>query len=113
MNVSRQQGQAVVLGAWLAMIALASLRQATDPSKGGLPPPSTFLASGVLFTMFYGGAAFAPPLFAVLSVGVVVAAIFKPYANAAAGSAIPQSGPIYQLSNLLDGLANTTAPATS
>lgn len=113
MRFSRQQGQAVVLGAWLAMIALATLRQATDPSKGGLPPPSTFLGSGVLFTMFYGGASFAPSLFGVLSVGVVVAAVFKPYANAAAGAAIPQSGPIYQLSNLLDGLANTTAPATS
>lgn len=111
--MNRQRGQAVVLGAWLTMIALATLRQATDPSKGGLPPPSTFLASGVLFTVFYGGASFAPPLFAVLSVGVVVSAIFKPYLNAQAGAALPQSGPIYQLSNLLDGLANTTAPAKS
>ena len=92
------------------MIGLASIRQATDPSKGGLPPPSTFLASGVLFTLFYGGAAFAPGLFGTLAIGVVISAIVKPYLDAQ--GAIPQSGPIFQLSNLINGVANTTPKTT-
>lgn len=108
--MNRQRGQAIVLGAWLTMIGLASLRQATDPSKGGLPPPSTFLASGVLFTLFYGGAAFAPSLFGTLAIGVVISAIVKPYFDST--GVIPASGPIFQLSHLINGVANTTPKTT-
>jgi hypothetical protein len=94
-------GQRVVLGAWLAMIVLATVRHISDPSQGGgLPSPSSFVASGVLYTFFYGGAAFAPGLFATLAVGTIVAAVLKPYADAR--GVIPNSGPIFQVTNLLD-----------
>lgn len=104
-------GRRVVLGSWLAIIALSTIRAATDPVKGGLPTPATFVASGVLFTMFYGGASFAPQLFGVLSVGVVVAAVFAPYLNAQ--GAIPASGPIFQLTKLISTASGTPAASTT
>lgn len=104
-------GQRVVLGAWLSMIVLATVRHVSDPAQGGgLPPPSGYLASGVLFTMFYGAAGFAGTLFGTLAVGVVVAAIVKPYADSR--GAIPNSGPIFQLSNLLDSISGKPAGTT-
>lgn len=104
-------GQRVVLGAWLAMIVLATVRHVSDPAAGGgLPPPNAYIASGVLFTMFYGGSTFAPGLFGTLAVGVIVAAVLKPYVDAK--GAIPNSGPIFQLSNLLGSLSGQTKPAT-
>lgn len=102
-------GQRVVLGAWLGMIALATLRSVSSPA-GGLPQPSSFVGSGVLFTMFYAGAGFAPSLFGVLAAGVVVAAVFRPYLDA--NGAIPQSGPIFQLSNLVAGISGPASPST-
>jgi hypothetical protein len=106
-------GQKVVLGAWLSMIVLATVRHVSDPATTGtLPPPSGYLSSGVLFTMFYGGSGFAPGLFGALAVGAVVAAIVKPYLDAK-GNAIPQSGPIFQLSRLIDSISGTQAPAPS
>jgi hypothetical protein len=106
-------GQRVVLGAWLAMIVLATVRHVSDPSQGGLPPPSSFVASGVLYTMFFGAAGFAPGLFGTLAVGTIVAAVLKPYVDAK--GAIPNSGPIFQLSNLLgqiSGQVTPTSPST-
>jgi hypothetical protein len=103
-------GQRVVLGAWLAMIVLATVRHVSDPNVKGLPPPSFFLGSGVLYTMFYGGAAFAPSLFGTLAVGTIVAAVAKPYIDAR--GAIPKSGPIFQLATLLDGISGTMTPTT-
>lgn len=103
-------GQRVVLGAWLAMIVLATVRHVSDPNVKGLPPPSFFLGSGVLYTMFYGGAAFAPGLFGTLAVGTIVAAVAKPYIDAK--GAIPKSGPIFQLAGLLDGISGTMTPTT-
>jgi hypothetical protein len=105
-------GQRVVLGAWLAMIVLATVRHVADPSSGGgLPPPNSYVASGVLFTMFYGGSSFAPTLFGTLAVGVVVAAVLKPYV--AGKTTIPNSGPIFQLATLLDSLSGTKAATTT
>lgn len=104
------QGQRVVLGAWLAMIVLATVRHVSDPSTTNtLPPANNYIASGVLFTMFYGGSSFAPSLFGALSIGVVLAAVVKPYATSR--GAIPQSGPIFQLANLLDSLSGTKTTA--
>lgn len=105
-------GQRVVLGAWLAMIVLAVVRRVSDPSQGGgLPPPNSFIGSGVLYTMFYGGAGFAPSLFGTLAVGTIVAAALKPYADAR--GVIPQSGPIYSLGKLIDQASGNLNPQTT
>jgi hypothetical protein len=104
-------GQPLVLGSWLALLGLATVRQVLSPT-GGLPSPSIYLGASVLFTGFFVAAAFAPDLFGVLSVGVVVAAVFKPYVNAS-GTALPNTGPIYDLSKFLDTLSGTTTPTTS
>lgn len=103
------QGQRVVLGAWLAMIVLATVRHVSNPSQGGLPPPSSYLGSGILYSMFFGAAGFAPGLFGTLAVGTIVAAVLKPYVDAK--GAIPSSGPIFQLSSLLDQVSGAVAPA--
>lgn len=103
------RGQRVVLGAWLAMIVLATVRHVSDPTQGGLPPPSSFVSSGVLYTMFFGAAGFAPGLFGTLAVGTIVAAVLKPYVDAR--GAIPNSGPIFQIAGLLDQVSGK--PATS
>lgn len=106
-------GQRVVLGAWLAMIVLATVRHVSTPATSGtLPPPVGYLSSGVLFSMFYGGSSFAPGLFGTLAVGAVVAAIVKPYLDAK-GTAVPSSGPIFQLAKLIDSISGTQAPATT
>lgn len=103
-------GQRVVLGAWLSMIVLATVRHVSDPkSGGGLPPPPAYVSSGILFTMFYGGSSFASGLFGTLAVGVVLAAIVKPYADAK--GAIPNSGPIFQLSKLVDSISGQPVAA--
>jgi hypothetical protein len=104
-------GQRVVLGAWLAMVVLATVRHVSDPSQGGLPPPSAYVGSGVLYTMFFGAAGFAPALFGTLAVGTIVAAIFKPYADAR--GIIPNSGPIFQISSLLDQVTGTPPASTT
>jgi hypothetical protein len=70
--------QRVVLGAWIAMIALASVRYAASNQKG-LPPPSTYVGSAVLFTILYGASSFLGPLAAVLAVGVDIGAVATPY----------------------------------
>lgn len=110
-----KRGQQVVLGAWLAMIVLATVRHVSDPSQGGLPPPSSFVGSGVLYTFFFGAAGIAPGLFGTIAVGSVIAAVLKPYVDAK--GAIPSSGPIFQLSNLLGQIsgapAATTTPSTT
>lgn len=106
-------GQKVVLGAWLSMIVLATVRHVASPATTGtLPPPSGYLSSGILFTMFYGGSSFAPSLFGALAVGAVVAAIVKPYLDAK-GTAVPQSGPIFQLAQLVDSISGTPTPSSS
>lgn len=104
------RGQRVVLGSWLALIVLATVRHVSDPATTNtLPPPNAYIGSGVLFTMFYGGSSFAPGLFGTLAVGVIVAGILKPYVDAK--GAIPNSGPIFQLSNLIGSISGQTKPA--
>lgn len=98
--------QRVVLGAWLAMIGLATVRAVAGPQKG-LPSPSVYLGSGVLFTGLYGAAGVLGMLPAVIAVGVDVGALLAPYLK---GST---TGPLNQLAGLLDGLAGAqTASAT-
>jgi hypothetical protein len=69
----------VVLGAWLAMIGLATIRRVTNPNTPGLPSPSVYLASGVVFSMLYGLSAVVPGLAAALAVGTDVGALMAPY----------------------------------
>lgn len=69
--------QRVVFGAWLAMIALATARSLGGGR--GLPQPGTYLASGVLFTLYLGAASFLGPLVAVFAVGTDLAAVLLPY----------------------------------
>lgn len=69
----------VVLGAWLGYVGLVTIRQLVDPQQRGLPPPRLYLASGVLFSMWYLAAGPAPTLAATLAVGTDIAALLLPY----------------------------------
>jgi len=89
--------QRVVLGAWLAMIGLATVRAVAGPNRG-LPAPSVYLGSGVLFTMLYGASSFLGPLAAALAVGVDVGAVVAPYLKG-------QSGILDTAASWLDGIA--------
>jgi hypothetical protein len=95
--------QRVVLGAWLAMIGLATVR-ALGSSKQ-LPQPSVYLGSGVLFTLLYGAAGVLGPLAATVAVGVDVAALVAPYLRG------QTSGPLDTLAGFLDRLAPSGQPA--
>lgn len=94
--------QRIVLGAWLAMIGLATVRAVAGPQKG-LPAPSVYLGSAVLFTLLYGASSFVGPLAAVTAVGVDVGALLAPYLK---GST---TGPVNTLASFLDGLAGAPA----
>lgn len=98
--------QRVVFGAWLAMVGLAIARN-VGASKG-LPQPSTFLASGVLFTILYGAAGFIGPLAAVFAVGTDVAAVALPYFKGGT------TGPLDTIASALDKISGgtNTAPAS-
>lgn len=88
--------QRVVLGAWLAMIGLATARSLG--AGRGLPSPGTFLASGILFTGYFAAAGFLGPLPAVLAVGTDVAAVALPYFRGGT------TGPLDQLATALGKL---------
>lgn len=96
-----------VLGAWLTMIALTTVRSLNQTK--GLPQPSQFLGSGVLFTIYFGAAAFLGPLAAVLAVGTDVAALMLPYVKGGG------TGPLDQLAAALDKISGgqpaSSAPA--
>lgn len=71
--------QRVVLGAWIAMIGLATARSLT--SKQGLPQPGVFLFSAVLFSGYYVLASISviSTLIAVFAVGTDLAVVAGPY----------------------------------
>lgn len=71
--------QRVVLGAWLAMIGLATARSLT--SKQGLPQPGVFLFSALLFSGYYVLAGIGPlgTLVAVFAIGTDFAVVAAPY----------------------------------
>lgn len=97
--------QRVVFGAWLAMIGLSIARSLGR--GGGLPQPSVFLGSAVLFTVYYGAAGFLGPLPAALAVGTDVAAVMLPYIRGGT------MGPLDSLAAQLDKISGGpgTAPA--
>jgi hypothetical protein len=97
--------QRVVLGAWVALIALATVR-GIGQSKG-LPPPSVYLGGAVLMTMLYGAAGFLGPLAAVTAVGVDVGVVMQPYL---AGSS---SAPINTLAGWLSRLSPPASAHTT
>lgn len=98
--------QRVVFGAWLAMVALSAVR--SFGRGGGLPQPSVFLGSGVLFSVYLGAASFLGPLPAALAVGTDVAALMLPYIRGGT------TGPLDQLAGMLDQISGgtKTAPAS-
>lgn len=100
--------QRVVLGAWLAMIGLATVRSFSQGR--GMPQPSVYLGSGVLFTLFFGAAAFLGPLPAALAVGVDVAAVASPYLL----GRVTSNGPLDQAARQLDRISggSGTQPAS-
>lgn len=107
--------QRIVLGAWLAMIAVATIKRVTDPDplKDHLPPPSVFLGISVLFTMLFGAAAVAPGLAAAVAVGVDVGALLTPYIKAAASGGSPASTAASSLAGFLDRVSGANAAPPS
>jgi hypothetical protein len=98
--------QRVVLWAWLAMIGLATARSVGGGR--GLPQPSVYLGSGVLFTLYLGAAGFLGALPAVLAVGTDLTAVALPYLRGQA------TGPLDTIAAALErvsGAAPTQAPA--
>ena len=89
--------QRIVLGAWLAMLGLATAR--TLSQGRGLPQPSVYLSTAVLFTMLFGAAGLVGTLAAVFAVGVDVAAVTLPYFK---GSSV---GPLDQLAAALGSMS--------
>lgn len=97
--------QRVVLGAWLAMVGLTTARAVIGPSKG-LPAPSLYLASGILFTLLYGASSFVGPLAAALAVSVDVGALLAPYLRG-------QPGLLDQAATWLDGISGGAGAGSS
>lgn len=95
--------QRIILGAWIAMIGLATARSLGG--QRGLPQPGTYLSSAVLFTLLFGAGAFVGPLAAVFAVGVDVAALFLPYVR---GSA---TGPLDSIAAGLASISGSTSSA--
>lgn len=95
--------QRIVLGAWLGIIGLATVRSFAGGK--GWPQPSIYLGSGVLFTMLFGAAAFLGPLAAAIAVGVDVGALVLPYAKGGT------SGPLDQLAGALGKISGGTPAA--
>lgn len=100
--------QRVILGAWLGMIALATIRRVTAPTSPGLPVPATFLGISVLFTMLFGVASAAPGFAAAIAVGVDVGALLSPYAKNN-----PRLSPLATLAGYLDALAGADTSAAA
>ena len=97
--------QRVVLGAWLVMVGLSVARSLGR--SAGLPQPSVFLGSAVLFTVYFGAASFLGPLPAALAVGTDVAALMLPYIRGGT------TGPLDSIAAGLDKISGGSgAPAT-
>jgi hypothetical protein len=67
-----------VFGAWVAMVAIISIRHITG-SRQGMPPPGQYLGSGIAFTMLWLLSMPAPSLAVALAVGLDVGALIAPY----------------------------------
>ena len=97
--------QRIVLGAWLAMIGLATAKSLTQ--KQGLPQPSVFLFSAILFSGYYVAASIAAlgTLVAVFAVGTDVAIVAAPYLQG-------RTAFLDQLNTKLTGLNQSQAAGT-
>lgn len=88
-------GQRWVLAAWLTTVAGVTVR-GVSRSKG-LPPPNSYIAAGVVFTLLYGVSSVAPSLGGVLAVGTALGVLAAPYfANR------PETGVLATLTGWLD-----------
>lgn len=101
-----QRARRIVITAWLGYAGLVTIKQLLDPNQRGLPPPRMFLASGVLFSMYYLAAGPLKTFPAVLAVGTDIAVLLNPYIK---GS---NSGVIQSLTGAIDTIAGQ-APAPS
>lgn len=70
-------GRAWVLGSWLTVLALVTVREVS--TQKGLPRPGSFLGASVLMTLLFGLAGLAPSLAAALAAGTVVGVAAAPY----------------------------------
>jgi len=75
--VNAAGGRAWVIGSWLTVLALITVREVS--SQKGLPRPGSYLGASVLMTMLFGLAGLAPSLGAALAAGTVVGVAAAPY----------------------------------
>lgn len=99
--------QRIVFGAWLGMVGLATARSLGG--SRGLPQPSVYLSSAVLFTLLYGAAGIVGPLAAVFAVGVDIAALVLPYVRG--GTTGPLDSIAQGLASISGGPSAAAAPA--
>ena len=90
----------IVLAAWAGYAAMVTIKQIINPAERGLPPPRMYLASGVLFSMFFLAAGPLKTLPAVLAIGVDVAVLFNPYVKGSTDNSLVQ-----QLAGFVDTIA--------
>lgn len=96
-------GQRWVLGSWITMLGIVTVRQVNQ--EKGLPQPGSYLGAAVVYTMLYGLAGLTPGLAAVLAVGTALAAVAAPYFRNQ-----PQTGVVATLTSWLDQINGSTAP---
>lgn len=94
-------GRNWVLGSWLAMLGLITVKQVSTHS--GLPNPGAYLSSAVLFTLLFGLAGLSPGLAAALAAGTVVGGAVSPYLKG------KSTGVLDQAATWLDGVSGTPA----
>ena len=99
-------GRGWVLGGWVAMIGLVTLRQVS--TAPGLPQPGAYLGSGIVYTMLYVLAFAAPQLAGTLAIATVLGGLAAPYLKG-------QPGLLDQASTWLSNISGGTpqqAPGT-
>lgn len=94
------RARAIILASWAGFAGLVTVQHIVNPQQRGLPPPRLFLASGVLFSLFYLSAGILGTLPAVLAVGVDVAVLVNPYLKGASDASL-----IQQLAGTIDTIA--------
>lgn len=96
MNAETARGW--VIGSWLVMIGLITIRQIAGDKKG-MPQPGSYLGSAILFTMLIGLASLTPALGTTIAVGTVVGAAVAPYMKG------QSTGIIDTMATWLDGIS--------
>jgi hypothetical protein len=92
------RGRSIVLGALGVMFVLITVRSVT--TKPGLPSPSLYVGSLVLFSLWYLLAGVSPGLGGTLAIGTDVSALLAPYIAGGSGTS-----PLTQLAGLVQGIS--------